>query len=376
MAGLAGRVCPECGHNAQFEANLHRWHRRYRWLTLGLLLLVASWVAWVAPAVRRGGWIAAVPSSVLFLTPQARPHHVAAAANAEILQRAAAGRLSPWQLQAMVDRLAPKLLITRPVWPTETPIRFEAGTVWSSGRLGTVSLATRPVGNAQPPAPEWPRPDLSHEQVWSDRQWSLPPMPAGRHELMAEVVVTRPLVDADGRPASGPPTEVWRGTVRRTIQVAGSPAELLNPVSLATLDDFLRTQTRPRLVRLPSSGTLVVYLDRLRGPLVEGTTIAMKLDFLQGDKPVATARRFFVATGNQGVLNPPALLVGDTQALPRSADTAQGWTLRVSGDAEFALRDFHSTAFWDGSFELPLADVFNPPPRPLPERSTPAAVGP
>ena len=385
MTGTPGRVCPECGRDSRFEANLHKWRRHYRLLTLGILLLAASWFAWVAPAVRRGGWIASVPSQLLLLTPESGPRELTSAANAELLQRAAAGMLSPRQLQAVVDRLAPQLLRTRPVWPTNTPIRYEAATVWASGRLGTVSL--RAVGSADStaPSPEWPRPDLTHEQLWTDRQWSLPPKSAGKHEIMAEVVVARPRLGADGKPLSGPPEEVWRGTVRRSILVAGSPSDILNATSGANLDDFIRDRTRPRLVRLPTSGTYTIHTDRPRGPLTESVTIAMRIEILHGDKPIAAARRLYLASGNQGLFNPPALLEGDAQAVADAAaklantppdtsgDTADiepagpdtpprpVWTVRITGDAELALRDFNSNAYWDGTVEFPLSHLINPP---------------
>ena len=384
MTGTPGRVCPECGHDARFEANLHRWHRHYRRLTLGLLLLIASWVAWVAPAVRRGGWIASIPAQVLLLTPESGPREFTSAANAELLQRAAAGLLGPRQLQAVVDRLAPQLLRTRPVWPTNTPIRYEAATVWASGRLGTVSLRAIGSKESTPPSPEWPRPELTHEQLWTDHQWTLPPLPAGKHDIMAEVVVARPRVDASGKPISGPPDEVWRGTVHRTILVAGSPSDILNATSGATLDEFIRDRARPRLVKLPTSGTYTIHTDRPRGPLTESLTIAIRLEILHGGKRVASACRLYPASGNLGLFNPPALLEGDVQAVAAAAanpdDLAAAvgdaeaaepdararaaWTVRIIGDAELALRDFNSNAYWEGTIEFPLSHLLNPPPPP------------
>ncbi len=405
MAGVPGRVCPECGHDARFEANLHRWHRRYRWLALGVLLVGAAWVAWVVPAVRRGGWIAAVPSPVLLAVPEGGPRALSMAANGELLQRAAAGLLSAGQLQAMVDRLAPQLLRTRSVWPTGTPIRYEAATVWGSGRLGTVSLRAIGGPDATPPLPEWPRPELTSEQVWTDHLWTLPAKEAGKHELKCEVVVARPRVGKDGGPVSGPPSEVWRGTVRRTILVAGSAGEVMTARGGANLDEFVRERLRPRLVRLPASGTYVISTDRPRGEWVDGVTLALRIEVMREGRVVALARRVYPASGREGLFNAPAVLEGDARAVaeaanPTSAGLAApetgaggggqlsitygppygsdvvkaepgGWVVRVSGDAELALRDLGSGAYWDGAYEIALDALVNPPPPP-PARAGPA----
>ncbi len=295
----------------------------------------------------------------------------------------------------MVDRLAPQLLRTRPVWPTGTPIRYEPATVWASGRLGTVSLRAIASKESTPPSPEWPRPELTHEQLWTDHQWTLPPLPAGKHDIMAEVVVARPHLGADGKPVGGPPDEVWRGTVRRTILVAGSPSDILNATSGATLDEFIRDRARPRLVKLPTSGTYTVHMDRPRGPLTESLTIAMRLEILHGGQTVASARRLYPASGSLGLFNPPALLEGDTRAVaaavgnPDDLDPPVGesdaaepdaparaaWTVRITGDAELALRDFNSNAYWDGTIVFPLSHLVNPPPPP-PESGPSASAAP
>lgn len=62
-----GLNCSECGYESRREADLFRPRRRWRIATLGLLLVAAGQLGWLESRVRRGGWIAAVPSEVLIV---------------------------------------------------------------------------------------------------------------------------------------------------------------------------------------------------------------------------------------------------------------------------------------------------------------------
>lgn len=58
-------VCPECGHDAKVVKRLYRPRRRKRGLIGAAALLVLAYGVWIAPRVREGGPVAAVPTWVL-----------------------------------------------------------------------------------------------------------------------------------------------------------------------------------------------------------------------------------------------------------------------------------------------------------------------
>ncbi len=66
MAGV-GLKCPECGHEAGAVKRLYRPRRRRGLAALGLAILLGSYGLWIVPRVRAGGWVAAIPTTVLII---------------------------------------------------------------------------------------------------------------------------------------------------------------------------------------------------------------------------------------------------------------------------------------------------------------------
>ena len=66
MSG-GGLMCPECGHDAGVLRHLYRPRRRRKTAVLGLVIILASYGVWVAPRVRSGSWVAAIPTTVMIL---------------------------------------------------------------------------------------------------------------------------------------------------------------------------------------------------------------------------------------------------------------------------------------------------------------------
>jgi hypothetical protein len=62
-----GLKCSECGCEARREKDLYKPRRRWRLALLGLLLIAIGQLGWLEGRVRRGGWLAAVPTEVLII---------------------------------------------------------------------------------------------------------------------------------------------------------------------------------------------------------------------------------------------------------------------------------------------------------------------
>ncbi|MCB9840341.1 MAG: hypothetical protein H6809_01650 [Phycisphaeraceae bacterium] len=62
-----GLKCSECGHQAKHERDLLRRRRRWGLAVLGLAIALLGQIGWLETRVRRGGWVAAVPTEVLIL---------------------------------------------------------------------------------------------------------------------------------------------------------------------------------------------------------------------------------------------------------------------------------------------------------------------
>ncbi len=64
MTGV-GLKCPECGHQVAAVKRLYRARRRRGSAAIGVMILASSYALWVVPRVTAGGWVAAVPTTVL-----------------------------------------------------------------------------------------------------------------------------------------------------------------------------------------------------------------------------------------------------------------------------------------------------------------------
>ena len=58
-------TCSECGYTAKKERRLFKARRRWRYVWLALLMLLAGHALRITPDVKQRGWVAAVPTTVL-----------------------------------------------------------------------------------------------------------------------------------------------------------------------------------------------------------------------------------------------------------------------------------------------------------------------
>lgn len=70
MTATMGLRCPECGREAALEKQLHRAHRKRRWIAAGLLVAVASYPVFKWPLFQRSGWVGMLPrTATIWLIP-------------------------------------------------------------------------------------------------------------------------------------------------------------------------------------------------------------------------------------------------------------------------------------------------------------------
>ena len=66
LSGMSASMkCSECGYEAKRERKLHKSRRRWRWVFVGLLLILASGYPVVQPKVQRDGWWSLVSNRML-----------------------------------------------------------------------------------------------------------------------------------------------------------------------------------------------------------------------------------------------------------------------------------------------------------------------
>lgn len=104
MSGATGLRCPECGHMASHARHLYKPRRRRRAIQAGAVIALTAAIPYHYPRVRDGGWMAAVPSTVMIAGFRWLPDEFIVGSNSAwwaeewtLLGRANDGRLWGWQ---------------------------------------------------------------------------------------------------------------------------------------------------------------------------------------------------------------------------------------------------------------------------------------
>src|ERR1043166_9398756 len=63
--GREVHICPECGREIRRERGLRRMRRKWKTALLAAVLLGCGWTATQEPALRAGGWVRVIPTTVL-----------------------------------------------------------------------------------------------------------------------------------------------------------------------------------------------------------------------------------------------------------------------------------------------------------------------
>lgn len=235
MAGVTTLCCPECGKSARSERHLFRTRRRWRWaaagLTLGLLGIgVPATLLGVLNAWRFApGWVLVfVGKAGSTYDPSPRP------VDLELRRRMNADELSDAQWSVLFGRslrssntYARHLLYTRATSPVGFPIVVG--------------------GVADPQSLFYGCPALEH-QLWLECRLLTTPdgVPAkwvtwDEHILFSPKPLGIPkpnvnAVDVEVKVCAAPSRVLWRGVQTLPIHVAGTPDEVLKPVSSPKID--------------------------------------------------------------------------------------------------------------------------------------------
>lgn len=148
MSSATGLKCPECGLLARDERSLLRTRRRWRTLSLALILLAAGSVLAVWPHARRSGWMSLAPASLLAQTlpmvsktSEARQELERRLGLAAWPDGSRKATITEAELIALVRRIARGTLLARPA-----DARWEEsyGSLWDALRAQAYVLSSAP----------------------------------------------------------------------------------------------------------------------------------------------------------------------------------------------------------------------------------------
>jgi hypothetical protein len=372
LRGTPGLRCSECGYEARRERAFFRTRRRWRasfWATV--LVLFGSSVA-LAPQVRRGGWLAPIPTSVLlWLAPPCsrttQPGQLQHWTEQELERRDAAATLSDWQRRYML--LQKQGLRYRAKWPVWYPLYVET---WQ---------------------PNWgPMWNIVFGELPTDRFSSGVAAPHYRTQL-GPARVDFPTVltlsidsTSNGVLKSGKPRQTnysWTGQIQLPIRVVPSIDDAMTRLSGPKIDELVRralqVQIAPNLYGNPpieiydaSQGALALaypfssvrcVLDRNVDPALRDLAFGFRVTIRRGDRivesfdmaPDLAYGSLYTGTTDR-MLSAFVELSSDIGSVDlRSSDS---WAIEIRGYPSGALLDWDRNSFWDGTITLTTAELW------------------
>ncbi len=379
MRAAIDRRCPECGRVARSERALRR-SRRY-WGRAGLALLVAGsgTLAWRLESLINSNWIPRTPNWLLVwivrnptIAPTPRfsnPPTLQEALAEELWTRYGKGELTLDQRREITRRQftlgsAPLRVDSRPEWPPDGDIWYTVRLCFG-GPLGR-ELRARQVGTDHgaliSATMEGGWPSAIPEAEWILRRAELPPH-------ATEIAFDVEVYERGGE-------LLWTGRAASPITRVRSASEILEPIRDEATNAEIEAALRRGLRLLPDRNALT-----FRQPLTQKTylvTLGLVVELLRYENCIATAD--LVSTG---VRHPDPnetaekrfarrhLSIDSADEITRELKGAPAelhgailsgaeWRVRVSGNAELALRDFAATKYWAGEINLPARVLTQP----------------
>lgn len=417
-AGGALPACPECGRAARSEAQLRVGRRRLwarlGWATLGVLLLLASWmVAHARPTLERG-WIGAAPSTALLAWQTMVDERLDSVAHEELCERFNEGRMAQWQERSFVRWRAAQTTGIRSVWPEGSTVfvRAEASTFLGKGMANCVLAEFPDARTLTDPRQYSP----SYFDFWRPSE-----VPVATRTVDGEEFVERRLASFLGSQATEParlkgPGQTFDDPV--PIRRVATLDEAITPVDSVATEKLLRNALRGSVRRLANHPASIDVQPLWQAAATAAlqpefwallpkdfSTIALRIEVRRDGVTLGEAlwrspvgglgarglgRGFWRRDwGRQIAIDPrvgddakaaplDALLTSALDAFAAGDTTAlDAWSVRVVGDGELALRDFDATHYWRGSFVMPLRElVERPPAAPAAPTSTAASAAP
>jgi hypothetical protein len=370
--------CPECGWKYAHESRVYRTRRPRRRALLALVTACSGWTLLCTPEIRQRGPGALVPDTALLCitfvtTPLPSVHEVFAR---WLNDRADAHpeSLWSWQRSWAVGMVTRKRTKWRNEWPAGLPVALHPD----------ADILHRPPAAIANAPPQWhfdfrtfkwlPIVDEYDQFPWAfgSRDFGNP-----QHAFWSEptVVIDAGVVSVTMDHTSGAvPLVIAHFPITRVTDVN----DIITPISGPAAHDAVTAAIRPRLVRTARGQAALEIPSPESRPMVDGKpfTVALSIEVQRDGVTVATGRWRMIDTQNLAPLMfrsdvvrlqplntafAPALetlaqLTPSDEQLPR-------WSVRISGDGTFALRDFAAQAYWAGEMTIPVKDLLPPPSR-------------
>jgi hypothetical protein len=253
------------------------------------------------------------------------------------------GRLSAHEESLIYAANARRLIETRDVWPARYSwlIRVHPSPWFQLSdpdRWMEILLANRsvPASHSFPGGAHW----VSVESDWAFEMGLLDP---GSEQVgvILELFEFGPSMNK---------RLVWSGQVEVPVSVRPRLDDVVVPISSAVLDEFM-TRTLSISVDV-DRGIAQLQLKRVIPEYL--CTFALKIEVLFDGEPVSVGHAWFREGwwGDSGFVTTIEL----HQIRPRAQwdPEDERLTVRVTGDGQRALGDFRSSAYWDGSIEMPV----------------------
>ncbi|MGD9689098.1 MAG: hypothetical protein AB7K52_00905 [Phycisphaerales bacterium] len=345
MAGAAGLICPECGHDARHERRLHTTRRRRRWVVVSVLLLALASACVLTPRVMREGWGVLPVRAVLGLESLVGRDTIESL-SAHRRQLIWAWQPPAWsdsEVAAVFERALRDSGCVRERWPAGK--KLSVSTI-HDGRIGRFTWFCTPVDWTEETAFATSVDQFATHQRFAPRLW---------HALDGSEHATS--ITFEVRTARGPLRRV-----RFPVSIERVPTvdDAIAPVRAPALDAAVEASLSPRMVVYPESGRVgVSVMPPLMAPGAPAPPIAVGLviTFERDGREMARALVLTRVGEVTSSMTLPSELTGDVQAVLDAAAGDPAWTVRIRGDGELSLRDFAAERYWAGEFVLPLSDV-------------------
>lgn len=381
MAGTPGLVCPECGRVARNERALHRTHRRWRAVPIGLVLAASAWGCTAVPTVMAHGWRRIVPTTVLILVAPVdksawswspsifggRPFASPVDKNlVELYERGGRGELRAWQRRAVLDRFFEanpeqlgSVIQARSQWPRGVPVEVyrSAPIAFLKGQDLVVRARIRGTGRPwteSPAAWRYGSPNRGRMTLGP------PPDGADRFEIETEILVgARPITSSEGEAIdTSRARRIWHG-VAATCTVAPSVEEVMAPVRSDAANRAVERHIVPDLLidrRTGAVGPTMVAADTHIDPTGGDWALGLHIQVLREGRVVAESRfldRLLPPTVTLSVNRRSDYsgmkLTWHEQPPAQTQLDAEVWELVLRGDPEIALMDFGRSTYWSGT---------------------------
>lgn len=400
MIGSPGMTCPECGFTARRERQFQRDRRRWRAVTLGMLMLTPLMWNALREAYGERWWRAWIPESWLVAAlpwTDDASHFIAR----ELGHRAVRDELSDETWNALFERClqgdagappaspewevkygrllilhAPRFMAdeSRAARRLELPPRYDLARVspaapdeplcvevrlrhwWPAGFVTRVTFEALADGQPLLDAPIVVRHvDLRN----ASRPFPLviPPLPPDAPSI--DLRITTEQIDAEGRVRRFEPVLLPVPITR----VAGADA-VLTATNDPEIERVLREAFGGRVGRHTAEGaqaagarrlTSIRFTRAFTAPVLEGVALGLRVEVLR-DGEVVHALDYWGEGGaglgqftRQWLHSPDGLSFVDDMGIDGAS-----WTMRVRGDRGLALRVPGPRRWWQGEFTLPL----------------------